>query len=119
MIERKKFYLDNFGNHTRISYIIDACEIIEKLLISKKKHLDHQIYNICSNNPIKLLDIISELNRLTNKKPKIYRRKLQEADVIKTHGSNKKILSMIGYKKFTPIKNGLLNTLNWFKRYYN
>ena len=33
----RKFYLNNFGNHTRdFTYIIDACEIIEKLLISKK-----------------------------------------------------------------------------------
>ena len=116
----RKFYLNNFGNHTRdFTYIFDACEIIEKLLFSKKKHLKHQVFNICSNNPIKLLDIISELNRLTDKKPKIYRRRLQEADVIKTHGSNKKILSIIGNKKFIPIKDGLLNTLNWFKQYYN
>ena len=116
----KKFYLNNFGNHTRdFTYILDACEIIEKLIFSKKKQMKHQIYNICSNNPIKLLDIIKELNRLTTKKPKIYKRRLQEADVIKTHGSNKKILSIIGNRKFKNIKNGLLNTLNWFKRYYN
>lgn len=116
----KKFYLNNFGNHTRdFTYILDACEIIEKLIFSKKKQMKHQIFNICSNNPIKLLDIINDLNRLTTKKPKIYRRKLQEADVIKTHGSNKKILSIIGNRKFKHIKNGLLNTLNWFKRYYN
>ncbi len=116
----KKFHLNNFGNHTRdFTYIIDACEIIERLLFSKKKQLKHQIFNICSNNPIKLLNIIFELNKLTTKKPKIYRRRLQEADVIKTHGSNKKVLSIIGSKKFLPIKNGLLNTLNWFKRYYN
>ena len=116
----KKFYLNNFGNHTRdFTYILDACEIIEKLLISKKKQLKHQIFNICSNNPVKLLNIIKELNRITTKKPKIYTRKLQEADVIKTHGSNKKILSIIGYKKFIPIKIGLMNTLNWFRRYYN
>ena len=116
----KKFYLNNFGNHTRdFTYILDACEIIEKLIFSKKKQMKHQIYNICSNNPIKLLDIIKELNRLTTKKPKIYKRRLQEADVIKTHGSNKKILSIIGNRKFKHIKNGLLNTLNWFKRYYN
>ena len=33
----KKFYLNNFGNHTRdFTYILDACEIIEKLIFSKK-----------------------------------------------------------------------------------
>ena len=29
--------------------------------------MKHQIFNICSNNPIKLLDIINDLNRLTTK----------------------------------------------------
>ncbi len=39
----KKFYLNNFGNHTRdFTYILDACEIIEKLIFSKKKQMKHQ-----------------------------------------------------------------------------
>ena len=117
---RKKFYLNNFGNHTRdFTYIKDVCEIIEKLIFNKKKQQNNEIYNICSNKPVELLRIIKELNTLTNKKPKTFKRKLQEADVIKTHGSNKKILSLLGNRKFTSINDGLNNTVKWFRGYYN
>ena len=116
---KNKFYLNNFGNHTRdFTYIKDVCEIIEKLIFNKKKKLNNEIFNICSNKPVKLLSVIKELNKLTKKKPKTYKRKLQEADVIKTHGSNKKIIALIGNKSFMSIKEGLNNTVKWFLKYY-
>ena len=116
----KKFYLNNFGNHIRdFTYIDDVCEIIKRLILSKNKKKYHQFFNICSNNPLNLSKIINQINKLTFKKPKIFKRSLQKADVIKTHGSNKKILSKIGKMKFTKIEIGLKKTLDWFKKYYN
>ena len=96
---------------------MDVCKIISKLLFSKKK-FDHEIFNICSNKPKKLTDIIEKINSLTNKKPKLFKRKLQQADVVKTHGANKKIKNFIGNQNFTPIDVGLKNTIEWFKDYY-
>ena len=116
----KKFYLNNFGNHIRdFTYIDDVCEIIKRLILSKNKKKYHQFFNICSNNPLNLSKIINQINKLTFKKPRIFKRSLQKADVIKTHGSNKKILSKIGKMKFTKIEIGLEKTLDWFKKYYN
>tara|TARA_B100001123_G_C15343016_1_gene1035831 strand:- start:7316 stop:8287 length:972 start_codon:yes stop_codon:yes gene_type:complete len=116
----KKFYLNNYGNHTRdFTYINDVCEIMKRLIFSKKKTLNHEIYNICSNNPIKLISVINSINSFTGKKPKTFKRGLQKADVVKTHGSNKKILTFVGQQKFTPIEKGLKNTIQWYKKYYN
>ncbi len=116
---KKKFYLNNFGNHTRdFTYIQDVCKILEKLILRNKKKFNHEIFNICSNNPIKLTNIMKEINHLTKRKPKIYKRGLQAADVVKTHGSNKKILKIIGNFKFTEINVGLHNTIQWFKKHY-
>ena len=116
----KKFYLNNFGNHTRdFTYIDDVCEIIKNLIYSKKNKVKHEIYNICSNRPVKLISLINDINVITNQKPKIFKRGLQKADVVKTHGSNKKVLSLIGKKKFTQLKKGLKNTIQWYKKYYN
>ena len=56
---------------------------------------------------------------ITKQKPKIFKRGLQKADVVKTHGSNKKILSLSGKQKFTELKKGLKNTIQWYKKYYN
>ena len=116
----KKFYLNNFGNHIRdFTYIDDVCEIIKRLISSKNEKKYHQFFNICSNNPLNLSKIINQINKLTLKKPRIFKRSLQKADVIKTHGSNKKILSKIGKIKFTKIEIGLEKTVDWFKKYYN
>ena len=115
----KKFYLNNFGNHTRdFTYIQDVCKILEKLILRNKKKFNNEIFNICSNNPIKLTNVMKEINYLTKRKPKIYKRGLQAADVVKTHGSNKKILKIIGNFKFTKINVGLDNTIRWFKKYH-
>ena len=46
------------------------------------------------------------------------KRSLQKADVIKTHGSNKKIIKKIGKVKFTDIEIGLKRTVKWFVKYY-
>ncbi len=115
----KKFYLNNYGNHTRdFTYIEDACKIVTKLIFSKKI-IDNQIFNICSDKPINLSKIIDKINILTNRKPRLYKRSLQKADVIKTHGSNKKIIKKVGKIKFTTIEVGLMKTVKWFKKYYN
>ncbi len=112
------FYLNNYGKHTRdFTYILDVSRIISKLVFSKKK-FKHEIFNICSNKPIKLTDIIKKINFLTQKKPKIFKRELQLADVVKTHGANKKIKNFIGNQNFTSIEHGLKNTVEWFKKYY-
>ena len=37
----KKFYLNNYGKHTRdFTYINDVCEIVERLIFSKKKNFE-------------------------------------------------------------------------------
>ena len=117
--KKSNFYLNNFGRHTRdFTYILDASRIISKLVFNKKK-LKHEIFNVCSNKPKKLTNIIKKINFLTQKKPKLFKRKLQQADVVKTHGANKKIKNFIGNQNFTSIDHGLKNTVEWFKKYYN
>ena len=116
--KKVNFYLNNYGKHTRdFTYISDACKIISKLVFTKKK-VNHEIFNICSNNPQKLTDVIKKINFLTKKKPNLFKRKLQKADVVKTHGTNKKIKSFIGNQKFTSLDHGLKITVEWFKHYY-
>ena len=116
--KKSNFYLNNYGKHTRdFTYILDVSKIISKLVFNKKK-LKHEIFNVCSNKPESLTDIIKKINFLTLKKPKILKRKLQLADVVKTHGANKKIKNFIGNQNFTSIDDGLKNTIEWFKGYY-
>ena len=70
--------------------------------------------NICSNKSIKLTNIIKKIDNLTLNKPKIKKRSLQKADILKTHGDNSLIKRITGIKKFTDISNGIKNTVEWF-----
>ena len=111
----KNFELYNRGEHYRdFTYIKDVNLIILKLI--KKKLKGFNIFNICSNKPIKITKIISLINKKLNKnKLKIIKLGLQKADVIKTHGSNYKIKKILKLKNFTSINKGVNNLIDWHK----
>jgi UDP-glucuronate 4-epimerase len=110
---KKKFFLNNKGEHYRdFTYIKDVVSIITKL--SKKNITNHEVFNICSNNPLHLNKIINFYKK-NNIRPKIILRGLQESDIIKTHGDNRLIAKKIKEIKFTKIELALKNTLQWYK----
>ncbi len=114
--KNKKFYLYNYGNHFRdFTYIQDVVNIIFSLI--KKEFRNHQIFNICSNKPVKITNIIKIINELTGAKCKIFKTSLQKADILKTHGDNMKIRKYLNYNKFYNLKNGIFNLVNWYKSY--
>ena len=116
IFKSKAIQLYNKGNHTRdFTYIGDVVRIMQKLMYLKNKK-NHEIFNICSNRPIKLFKVVNFLNSLTST-PKIKKVGFQKADVLKTHGSNKKIKKLLNFKKFTDIDKGLFNTFVWYKNY--
>ena len=115
--KNKTISIYNYGNHTRdFTYILDVVEILKKLIFAKLKN-KHQLYNVCSNKPVKLTSLILMINAIYKRKPKIKKIKLQKTDVIKTHGDNRKLLSLIRKRNFYSLKQGLANTVNWYKNY--
>ena len=111
--KKKKFFLNNRGEHYRdFTYIKDVVSIISKL--SKKNITNHEVFNICSNNPLHLNKIINFYKK-NNIRPKIILRGLQESDIIKTHGDNRLIGKKVKEIKFTKIELALKNTLQWYK----
>ena len=112
---KKKINLYNHGLHFRdFTYIQDINEIIFRL--TKKKSKGFSIFNFCSKKPYKITQIIRMINKLfIRPKLKIKKVGLQKADVIKTHGSNKKIKNYIQFNKFTSLEIGINNLVNWYK----
>ena len=110
-----KFYLNNYGNHTRdFTYIEDVKKVL--FLLLKKKIDNNTVLNICSNNPVKITRVLNIINKKFRYKPKIYKRSFQKADVKKTHGSNSRIKYFYNKKKFFPLETALNNTCNWYKK---
>ncbi len=115
---KKRITLYNFGNHTRdFTYIKDVIEILSKIINLKKIIKGHAVYNICSGYPTNLMYFIKKIEKYYGKKCKIKKIKKQNIEILKTHGSNKKILSLIKKDKFHNLNVGLKNTINWFKNY--
>ena len=115
-INDKVFTINNKGNHYRdFTYIDDVIKILIKLTFSKMKK-KHEVVNICSNNPMSVKFVLNRINELFGK-PKIKFKKKLKIEVYKTHGDNTKIKKITGFKKFTDIETGLLELVNWSKKY--
>ncbi len=114
---KEKFFLNNYGNHSRdFTYIDDAINILIRLMNIKEKS-KFNIFNISSNNPINLKKII-QLFRDKYRNLKIVLIKKNKLDVKKTHGCNKKVLKLTKYKKndFAKLSNKLENIITWYTK---
>ena len=108
---KEKFYLNNFGNHRRdFTYIKDLVDVLLKQM--KKKDKKHNVYNIASNNPVNIRNIINDFKKEHNFKLIPVNRHI--ADVLHTHGSNLKIMKKIKGKKITKSKIGIKKTFDWY-----
>ena len=115
--KKKVFELYNYGKHERdFTYIGDVVNILKLLIKNHKKLPDNDLFNICSNKPIKLEKIIS-IMKINGVEPKIKKMPLQQADILKTHGDNSKLLKYIKYREFADWKDSLKKTINWYKEF--
>lgn len=114
--KNETFFINNFGKHQRdFTYIDDVTKMLFLLTKNFKHTKKFDYFNICSNKPIDLMKAINYLIKKKNFK-KLKKTILQKADVLKTHGCNKKILKIIKYKNFTNIYNGFDQTISWFDK---
>ena len=115
--KKEIFKLYNFGNHVRdFTYVGDAIEIMYLLLKKHNRLKNFEIFNICSNKPVKLKDIVKFLKK-NNINPKIKKINLQQADILKTHGNNSKLLKTVKFNKFSDWKECLKKTVAWYQKY--
>ena len=111
--EKKVFYLNNYGNHSRdFTYINDVVDTILKLM--KKNIKGHKIFNVCSNNPQNILKIVNLFNKKNFTKIKLI--EMHKADVLDTHGDNSKIKRYLNLKKFSNFYDSFFKVFEWYKK---
>ena len=115
MLNNKTFELNNSGMHHRdFTYIEDVNNILDKLLKKKIKE-KHVIFNICSGKTVSILKVLNLIKK--NKKLKVKNISRNSVDLLKTHGSNQKLIKKIGNYKFKKIEDVLIKIYEWYKRH--
>ena len=115
-LDKKIFYLNSNGQHFRdFTYIDDVLNILDNLSSFKFKN-NYEVFNICSNKPIKVLNVIKKINKWNNSfKFKVKNSNiLKKIEVTKTHGDNRKILKLFKKFKYTSFDKALNNTIKWY-----
>ena len=116
----KHIYLFNKGAHVRdFTYIDDVVECVLRLInkIPNKK-IPFEIFNIGSNNPVKLKSFLNLISLNLNKKPRIKLKSLQKGDVVKTHASVRKLSKKINFIPKTSLDEGIKVFIRWYKKYF-
>ncbi len=124
----------NHGNHCRdFTYIDDIVEGVSRTLDKiAKPNTDwssdnpdpgtsaspYRVYNIGSNNPVKLMDYINVLEQCLGKTATKNMLPLQAGDVPNTYADVSDLVKDIGYKPTTPIEEGIAAFVEWYKGYY-
>jgi nucleoside-diphosphate-sugar epimerase len=95
----------------------DIVEYITRSLSKKKYLFKNNIYNICASKPKKIIDLVNIIGSNLKVKPIIKFKPKRKGEMLKTYGSNKKLLKEFGKKKFTKFEIGIKKTIKYFKKY--
>ena len=115
-LANNKFYLNENGKHYRdFTYIDDVINILIKIKNIKFKK-KFNIFNICSNKPIQVIEVIKKINKLYKNFRYIPRssKLLKRIEVNITHGNNLKIKKYLKNFKFTNFDTSLFKTIRWY-----
>lgn len=111
----------NHGNMKRdFTYIDDIVEGLTKTIPSPpKREIPYAIYNIGCSSPVKIMDFIATIERVSNKKAVLEMVDMQPGDVIATYADTSLLEKDFGYKPSTSLIVGIEKFYNWFKGYYS
>jgi UDP-glucuronate 4-epimerase len=79
----------------------------------------YKIYNIGNNNPVKLMDFITAIEKELGKEAEKIMMAIQPGDVPKTYADVNSLINDLGYKPETSIQYGIKQFISWYKEYYN
>ena len=112
--------LFNHGDMQRdFTFIDDIVKGVKKIIPSPPaKKIPHTIYNMGCSAPVKLLDFLSEIEKVTGKKANITMTGMQPGDVVSTYADTSLLQHNFNYRPDTSIEKGLEIFYHWFIQYY-
>jgi UDP-glucuronate 4-epimerase len=108
-----------FGDGSMMRDFTYIDDILDGVMGAIEKCRGYEIYNLGESRPIRLDELIGEIEKALDKKAIIKRLPLQPGDVEKTFADVSKAKMMLGYNPKTQISEGLKNFCDWFRKEYN
>ncbi len=111
----------NQGNMERdFTYIDDIIDGVVKIIDTpSKEKIPYKIYNIGNSNPVKLMDFISGIEKVTGKEAVKEYMGMQPGDVYRTYADTTHLERDFGYKPTTSIEEGIDKFYKWYVEYSN
>jgi len=135
-LNKKTFYLNNYGDHYRdFTYVEDLVRAI-RLLIDTPPSQDEEmeaipkndnrssvapfrVVNIGNSDKVRLLDFIEAVENELGIKARRNMMPMQMGDVPATWANADLLHDLTGYKPETNYKEGVRKFIGWYKEYYN
>jgi UDP-glucuronate 4-epimerase len=134
IMEDKPIVVYNYGKMERdFTYIEDIVEGVIKVIDNvaqpnpawagndpdpSSSKAPYRLYNIGNNNPVRLMDFISAIEKNIGKKAQKEMLPLQPGDVVKTWANVDELITNFNYKPNTPVEKGVGAFVDWYRMYY-
>jgi UDP-glucuronate 4-epimerase len=134
ILSGEKIQVFNYGKHRRdFTYIDDIVEGVIRVLDkpatpnkdwkgsdpdSGSSSAPWRVYNIGNNSPVELLDYISAIEEALDLKAEKEFLPLQPGDVPDTYANVDALVNEFNYKPSMPVKTGVANFVDWYKKYH-
>jgi UDP-glucuronate 4-epimerase len=132
ILEGKPIDVYNNGNMKRdFTYIDDIVDgIIRVVDVVPKNNPENnysnpatskspfRIFNIGNNKPVELMNVISILETILDKKANINFLPMQAGDVWETYADISSLKATVGFQSVTNIETGISRFVQWYKEYY-
>lgn len=100
-------------DYTYISDIVDG--IIKSIAYVENNKDIYEIFNIGSNSPVSLTEMIETIEKVLGKKAIIDRLPMQPGDVDRTYADISKLKEMTGYNPSLTFEEGIEKFVEWYK----
>jgi len=117
--ESKKVALGNLSPTRDLTYVKDTCSAFYE--IYKNKKFIGEVINVGSNNEISIKDLAEKILTLTKKQSgnlikDLNRVRPEDSEVMQLKCNNNKLIQNTNWKPKYSLENGLIETVDWFKK---
>jgi len=125
ILNNKPIKVFNHGDMMRdFTYIDDIVEGLVRVAdkpatLQVNSSVPYRVFNIGNNQPEKLMDFIGILENAFGKVAEKEFLPMQAGDVKATYADTSALETWVGFKPYTPLKDGIAKFADWYKVYYN